>query len=140
MAFCPRCAAPNLENAVACSACGVSLGSMPMSGMGMGQQQPPPGVPPTPYGSAPFAPYYNMPTTSGMAIGGFVCGILGLLCGLIAIPGLILSILGLQQCRKSNGEVRGAGLAIAGIVISCVFLLLNIILFGVGAMSGMHSY
>lgn len=138
MAFCPRCAAPNLENAMACSACGVSLGSMPMPGMG--QQQPPPGVPPTPYGSEPYGPYYNMPTTSGMAIGGFVCGILGLLCGLIAIPGLILSILGLQQCRRSNGEVRGAGLAIAGIVISCIFLLLNAIFFMVGFAGGMHRF
>jgi flagellar biosynthesis GTPase FlhF len=52
--------------------------------------------------------------TSGMAIAGFVCAFV---CSPI---GLILSILGNSEVKKSNGMVGGGGLAIAGIVISAV--------------------
>src|SRR5580704_7892796 len=55
--------------------------------------------------------------TSGMAIAGFV---LSFFCGIL---GLIFSILGLSQCNRSNGAVKGKGLAIAGMVISIVTLV-----------------
>jgi Tfp pilus assembly protein PilE len=65
----------------------------------------PPGVPPIPS------------RTSGLAIAGFVCSFF---CGLL---GLILSIVGYSQCKRSGGTVRGEGLALAGIIISSVMLV-----------------
>lgn len=59
--------------------------------------------------------------TSGLAIAGFVCSFF---CGLI---GLILSILGRNECKRSGGTLKGEGLALAGIIISSVTLALSVI-------------
>jgi type II secretory pathway pseudopilin PulG len=59
--------------------------------------------------------------TSGMAIAGFV---LSFFCGVL---GLIFSILGYNECKRSNGTVGGQGLAIAGIVLSSLFLLIGLL-------------
>lgn len=59
--------------------------------------------------------------TSGLAIAGFV---VAFFCGLL---GLVLSLLGLSECKKSNGRVTGDGLAIAGIVISIVSTLIVVL-------------
>jgi Tfp pilus assembly major pilin PilA len=68
--------------------------------------------------ATPYPPIPPTPTrTSGLAIAGFVCSFF---CGLL---GLILSILGLNECRRSGGTVGGAGLAIAGIIISSIMLV-----------------
>jgi Domain of unknown function (DUF4190) len=57
--------------------------------------------------------------TSGMAIAGFV---LSFLCGLL---GLIFSILGLLECNRTG--MKGRGLAIAGIIISCAMTVLALL-------------
>ena len=59
--------------------------------------------------------------TSGMAIAGFVLALLS--CSLL---GLIFSIIGYDECKRSFGAVKGDGLALAGIVISTVWLLVAI--------------
>ncbi len=61
------------------------------------------------------------PRTSGMAIAGFVCSFV---CSLL---GLILSVIGYNECKKSNGTVSGQGLALAGIIISIVGVALSVI-------------
>ncbi len=61
--------------------------------------------------------------TSGLAIAGFVCSFF---CGLL---GLVLSILGRNECKRSGGTLQGEGLALAGIIISSVTLALSV--FGV---------
>jgi type II secretory pathway pseudopilin PulG len=67
-------------------------------------------------------PYVPQPTrTSGLAIAGFVCSFF---CGLI---GLILSILGRNECKRSGGTIGGEGLALAGIIISSVTLALGVL-------------
>jgi len=73
--------------------------------------------------SAPLPPPPPLgPTrTSGMAIAGFVCSFF---CGLL---GLIFSILGRNECKRSNGTVGGEGLALAGIIISSISLALSVI-------------
>ncbi len=115
MAFCPRCAAPNIDTAVACAACGAPLSAAPgapvppIAGLGPG--------PATPSFDASLAP-----RTNGLAIAGFVTSIL---CGVV---GLILSIVAYNQCKKSNGQLKGEGLAIAGIIIGGVNIVLGIIL------------
>ena len=57
---------------------------------------------------------------------GFVCGLLGLIfcwtyIGLLAIPGLILSIVGMSQKNRSKG------LGIAGLILSAIALCIWLI-------------
>lgn len=59
------------------------------------------------------------PHTSGLAIASLVTAVLG-----VALVGLILGILALRSIRASAGTVTGRGLAIAGIVISSVWMVL----------------
>jgi prepilin-type processing-associated H-X9-DG protein len=78
---------------------------------------------------APAAPTEVQPSTpsktSGLAVTSLVLGILGLLtCGLTSLVGLVLGIVALVRINKSQGQLRGQGLAIAGTAISAVFLLL----------------
>ncbi|HEU0031253.1 MAG TPA: DUF4190 domain-containing protein [Kofleriaceae bacterium] len=61
------------------------------------------------------------PRTSGMAIAGFVCSFF---CGLL---GLIFSIMGRNECKRSNGAIQGGGLALAGMIISIVSLVLGVL-------------
>ncbi len=119
---CPTCGAANQPNAAFCSQCATNLLVPPGA--------PPPPNPygnPNPYAANPMgyqdpAYYAPMPTrTSGMAIAGFV---LSFFCALL---GLIFSCIGYSECKKSNGQVTGEGLAIAGIIISILGFLLSIV-------------
>jgi hypothetical protein len=56
-----------------------------------------------------------------MAIAGFV---LAFFCSLL---GLILSIIAYVECKRSNGAVRGEGLALGGIIVSTLFLLVGVV-------------
>lgn len=117
---CPTCGAANQPNAAFCSQCATNL------------LVPPGGAPPpNPYGQPGYGnpmpyqdPAYYAPVatrTSGMAIAGFV---LSFFCSLL---GLIFSCIGYSECKKSNGQVTGEGLAIAGIIISILGFLLSIV-------------
>jgi prepilin-type processing-associated H-X9-DG protein len=76
--------------------------------------------PPPPPGGTPGGPA----KTSGLAITSLVLGILGLFtCGITSLVGLALGIVGLVRINKSEGRLSGNGLAIAGIVTSCIFVL-----------------
>jgi hypothetical protein len=81
------------------------------------------------YGMPPGMPPM-MPRTSGMAIAGFV---LAFFCSIL---GLIFSIIGYNEARKSNGMVTGEGLALAGIIISIMSMLLGLVILSSG---GHHS-
>lgn len=71
--------------------------------------------------------------TSGKAIAALILGIvaacisvyLGILAGII---GLILGILGMKEVDRSNGMVKGKGMAIAGIVLSSIGILLQLVI------------
>lgn len=71
---------------------------------------------------------------SGKAIASLILGVISMLGGMCftGTPGLILGIMGLNDVGKSAGRVGGKGLAIAGIVLSCVgtFLTPIVILIG----------
>ena len=69
------------------------------------------------YGSVP--PEANR-KYNGLAIAGFICSFL------VSLLGLILSIVGLNQIKKQGG--KGKGLAIAGIIISAVGMVIQVIL------------
>ena len=68
--------------------------------------------------------------TSGMAIAGLICSILGLFCcgPLFSTLGLVFSVLGLSQINQNPLRYGGKGMAVAGIVLAllgyAVFALL----------------
>lgn len=86
----------------------------------------------------------NKPKASnGCAVAGFVISLVSLLCcGTTSTIGLILSIIGLVNSKKCDGE--GKGLAIAGIIISCIFVILFIALMALGIIAsiaeGSYTY
>ena len=63
--------------------------------------------------------------TSGMAITSLVLGVMGM-CGVTALVGLILGIVSLRRINRSQGQLGGQGLAIAGIAVSAFMLLFAI--------------
>lgn len=73
-------------------------------------------MPPGPgYGS----PYRN-DTTNGLAVAAFITGLLGC----FGILGIILGAISLGQIGRNGG--RGRGFAVAGIVLSCVWILTGV--------------
>ena len=122
---CPKCGTILADGTPFCSACGTQLAAAPPPQAGM-----PYGMPPMPGGG--FGGYNSppvMPRTSGMAIAGFI---LSFFCSLL---GLIFSIIGYNEARKSGGAVTGEGLALAGIIISIIGMLLGLVI-----MSSSHSH
>ena len=66
--------------------------------------------------------------TNSLAIAGFVCSIMGFFCcGIPALVGLILSIVGYSQIKSRNEG--GKGLAVAGIIIGAVLPVLMIVFY-----------
>ena len=68
---------------------------------------------------ATLVPAAGAKKISSMAIASLVCGLLGFLL-LPAIAGIVLGILGIGQIRRSRGRIAGTGIALAGLVISCI--------------------
>jgi prepilin-type processing-associated H-X9-DG protein len=65
------------------------------------------------------------PRTSGMAIASLVLGRLGVVtCGVTALVGLILGIIAMVKIRQSKGSLGGQGIALAGTIVSGIFLFL----------------
>lgn len=83
--------------------------------------------------------YSNHPNpnakTSSQAIWSLVLGILSNTCLWIlgSIPAIILGILAIKTVDRSEGQVRGKGLAIAGIVTGAVGVLLGLIPLSIAA-------
>ncbi|MFI0370215.1 DUF4190 domain-containing protein [Actinomadura sp. 1N219] len=70
-----------------------------------------------PAGPAGFEPPSYEGKTNGVAIAAFVTGLLGCL----GVLGLILGIVALKQIGERGG--KGRGLAIAGIILSCLWIV-----------------
>lgn len=83
------------------------------------------------YNNDPYSPMIDngfkpKAATNGMCLAGFIVSLVNLiLCGIVSPISLILSIIGLASASK-NGQA-GKGLAIAGIVISSIFVVIGII-------------
>jgi hypothetical protein len=77
--------------------------------------------------SGPLVPGAQ-PPTNGMAIGGVVCGVLGLFCcgPIFSTIALVLSLIALSQINQNPSLYSGKGLAVAGIVLSIIGYLLFI--------------
>lgn len=101
---------------------------------------PPPGgygYPPPPqpggYGYPPQGPGYpqQSPGTNGMAIASLVCSLLGWICGVGPILGLVFGFIALNQIKQTGQG--GRGMALAGIIISVLVIVAGIILVFLGA-------
>lgn len=114
--FCTNCGKEIDDNAVICPGCGVPTDNMKKAA-------------PAP-ASAPAPAQKNT-----MALVGFILALLGF--NLIA---LILSIVGLTNCKKPEYAGDGKGFAIAGIIISSIslgiILITVIAVVGVGCAAG----
>ena len=76
---------------------------------------------PPPLAAAPTV----APRTSGLAVTSLVLGILGMFtCGLTALFGLILGIIAMVKVKNSGGKLNGNGLALAGTIVSAIFLFM----------------
>jgi hypothetical protein len=103
-------------------------------------QAPPPagfGQAPGPAGYPQWAgwgpPALQQSGTDGMAIAGFVLGLLGIL-GISAILGIVFGSVALGRVRRTGQS--GRGLAIAGVVLGSCWLALYVLLIVVGAVAG----
>ena len=94
--FCLNCGTTLAEGSRFCKVCGSAVSA--------------PGAPPTPPG--PGAP----PQTNGKAIASLILGVFFFLLP-AAIVAVILGHMSLSEIRKSAGRLKGAGLAIAGLVL-----------------------
>ncbi len=76
---------------------------------------------------SPGASRYTAPRSNSSATTGLVLAIIGVFCcNLLAIPGLILSIKGLNEYKK-DPSIGGQGVAIAGIVVSIIGLIIFVL-------------
>ncbi|WP_445162277.1 DUF4190 domain-containing protein [Mycobacterium sp. Dal123C01] len=83
---------------------------------------PPPGQG---YPPPPGAAYPQAVGTNGMAIASLVCSLLGWLCGVGPILGIIFGVLALNKIKETGQG--GRGLAIAGIAIGAVLIVFGVI-------------
>lgn len=75
----------------------------------------------------------SSPKTPGIVVTAFVLSLFGFACGVPAVVGLILGIIGLKAARKA---AKGKGLAIAAITISAVWLAIVAVIAVAGAQGG----
>ncbi|WP_121252646.1 DUF4190 domain-containing protein [Nocardioides ferulae] len=106
------------------------------------------------YGGQP--PQYGMPTdqggapkSSGKAIASMVTGLVGLLtlcCGFFvasSIAAIVLSFLAKKDIKSSNGQLKGDGMALTGLItgiIGVVMVVISIILVATGAIDTNFEY
>jgi type IV pilus assembly protein PilA len=97
--FCEKCGAGIQDGSLFCNQCGRAVTAVP------GQR-----------GTAP-APYVADGETSGKALASLLTGIFGLILFPIAIGAIILGHMSRSEIRKSNGRLKGDGMATAGLVM-----------------------
>jgi prepilin-type processing-associated H-X9-DG protein len=106
--YCPKCGNENPDNAQLCHSCSWVLTSI-----------------------STIAPA-SAAKTSGLAITSLVLAILSpFTCLITAIPAIILGIVSLVKIEKSAGQLKGRGLAIAGIVVGPASLPVVALLMGI---------
>jgi len=86
---------------------------------------------------APMGAY--PPKNSSMAVAGFVCSLLGLMCcgPFVSILGLVFSIIGLVEINRNPAQLNGKSMAIAGIVLSAVGCLMFLAGFAIAFWPGL---
>ena len=106
--YCPKCGTENPQGAQVCLSCGQNLT--------------------TPATAVAIVPG----KTSGLAITSLILAILSpFTCFLTALPAIILGIVALVKISQSAGQLKGSGLAVAGIAVPFVTLPILALLMGI---------
>jgi prepilin-type processing-associated H-X9-DG protein len=106
--YCPKCSAENIGGVQSCQSCGAILdwGNSP----------------------APIEPA----RTSRLAIASLILGLLSIFtCFITAIPALITGIMSLVKINKSQGKLKGMGMAITGIVVPVILIPVTALLLAI---------
>ena len=125
--FCINCGNEISEGAKVCANCGTPVdGAAPVTAQAQ----------PTVVVNNTVQPKQS----NGMAVAGFVISLVSLCCcGSLNWLSLIFSIIGLVKSKDVNGS--GKGLAIAGIIISCIGVIIFLIFMLTGIFAGaLDSY
>ena len=88
------------------------------------------------YGAGnPYAPYGQVEQrkTNGLAIAALICGCAGFLLFVPGILGIIFGFIARGQIKRSNGQQKGDGMAIAGIIVGFAWVALLVLTIAVGA-------
>jgi hypothetical protein len=146
MKQCPQCNFSSEDTDIVCKNCGYLFSAQNFSSPTDGGASQQPLQPPQPPIQQPYQQDQNYPApgypdvqvvpnsnkNNGLAIAGFILGLVGTLfswCygfGLLpGIPGLILSIVSINQINKSRQN--GKGFAIAGVVLSVLAIIASIL-------------
>ena len=113
--YCKKCGATVPEGGSFCQKCGAAVDQSTA-------ESPPPQAQPQP------GPTVEATTTSGFAIAALVCGIAGFLINFIAVLAVIFGAIGMSQVSK-NPNLKGKGMAIAGLVMGIIVVFLWVIFF-----------
>jgi len=107
--FCSKCGAAIQEGSQFCNRCGQAV-----AGQTSAAQQ------------GQIAPQFAAPAsdapTSGKALASMITGIFGFLFFLPAIAAIILGHISRSEIRKSNGHLKGTGMATAGLIMGYVVI------------------
>ena len=94
----------------------------------------PPGPPPTLTAPGPIS-ITPTPRNNPLAVAGLTLGIIGLTVGLcccyglpFSVPGLVCSIMALNQFKKDPANQQGKGMAVAGLVLSGLGLVFGVVI------------
>ena len=143
--FCPSCGQEITEEGTFCINCGYNLSQLNQVQDEVQVQVQNPNPNQNNYNNNNFNGNYNqnvqmVPTyTNGMAITGFVLGIVSLLCccytSILAVVGIVFAIVGLNNANTHGGI--GKGFAIAGIVLNSISILIAFIYIAIFFVAGL---
>jgi hypothetical protein len=71
--------------------------------------------------------------TNGLAIAALICGCCGFLLFVPGVLGIIFGFIARGQIKRSNGQQKGDGMAIAGIIVGFAWVALLVLTIAVGA-------
>lgn len=126
--FCSQCGQENPDTALSCARCGNALSSAaPIQPVSYSSVASAAAVAPAPVVAASTFPPEEA-KTDGKAIASLIFGILGILTAIIligillGIPAVILGHLSRSAIKKSMGKLKGAGMALAGLIMGYISL------------------
>ena len=106
-----------------------AFGGYPPPPQESGGFPPPPGLAPPPEYGYPYPVGYGYPTqqagTNSLAIYSLAASVVGLLCGLGSMIGIVLGAIAINQIKRTRQG--GYGLAVAGIVVGVASLVISVV-------------
>ncbi len=119
MKVCPACAIANEDAAAFCNQCGANLPATAY-------------VPPQTAAQQPAMQQVRAPETSGLAIASLISGFLFFIfpAGVLAV---VFGHVARSQIRKSAGRLKGAGIALAGLILGYAGIALVVVILLIAA-------